>query len=38
VCVCVCVCVWENNPEMDLREIGYNNVDWIQMAQDKVQL
>jgi hypothetical protein len=26
---------WENNIEMDLREIGFGDVDWIHWAQDR---
>jgi hypothetical protein len=29
--------VCENNIKMDLREIGINGANWIQLAQDKVQ-
>jgi hypothetical protein len=28
---------WENNIKMDLREIGINTANWIQLAQDRVQ-
>jgi hypothetical protein len=28
---------WEDNIKMDLREIGVNGVNWIQLAQDRVQ-
>jgi hypothetical protein len=28
---------WEDNIKMDLREIGINEVNWIQLAQDMVQ-
>jgi hypothetical protein len=28
---------WENNIEMDLREIGWDDMDWIDMAQDRDQ-
>jgi hypothetical protein len=28
---------WEDNNEMDLREIGIDGVNWIQLAQDRVQ-
>jgi hypothetical protein len=28
---------WENNIKMDLREIGIDGVNWIPMAQDRVQ-
>jgi hypothetical protein len=28
---------WENNIKMDLREIGVDGVNWIQLAQDRVQ-
>jgi hypothetical protein len=28
---------WLDNIKMDLREIGWNGVDWIDMAQDKDQ-
>jgi hypothetical protein len=27
-----------DNIKMDLREIGWDSVDWIEMAQDRVQL
>jgi hypothetical protein len=27
---------WEYNIKMDLREIGTNRANWIQMAQDRV--
>jgi hypothetical protein len=26
---------WEDNIKMDLREIGFANVDWIHWAQDR---
>jgi hypothetical protein len=26
---------WEDNIKMDLREIGFGDMDWINMAQDK---
>jgi hypothetical protein len=29
-------CRWENNIKMDLREIGIDEVNWIQLAQDRV--
>jgi hypothetical protein len=29
---------WEDNIKMDLREIGIDGTNWIQMAQDKVQV
>jgi len=28
---------WEDNTEMDLREIGWIGVDWIHLAQDRDQ-
>jgi hypothetical protein len=28
---------WENNIKMDLREIGIDGANWIQLAQDRVQ-
>jgi hypothetical protein len=28
---------WEDNIKMDIREIGINGVNWIQLAQDRVQ-
>jgi hypothetical protein len=28
---------WENNINIDLREIGINGANWIQLAQDRVQ-
>jgi hypothetical protein len=28
---------WEDNIKMDLREIGINGENWIQLAQDRVQ-
>jgi hypothetical protein len=27
--------MWENNIKMDLREIGWCGVDWIDLAQDR---
>jgi hypothetical protein len=26
---------WEDNIQMDLREIGFRDVDWIYLAQDR---
>jgi hypothetical protein len=28
-------CTWEKNTKIDLREIGWEGVDWIQLAQDR---
>jgi hypothetical protein len=28
---------WEDNTKMDLREIGIEGANWIQLAQDRVQ-
>jgi hypothetical protein len=28
---------WEDNIKMDLREIGIDGVNWIQLSQDRVQ-
>jgi hypothetical protein len=28
---------WENNIRMDLRETGWEGVDWMQLAQDRDQ-
>jgi hypothetical protein len=28
-------CKWEDGIRMDLREIGWRSVDWIQLAQDR---
>jgi hypothetical protein len=28
---------WENNIKVDLRKIGIDGVNWIQLAQDRVQ-
>jgi hypothetical protein len=28
---------WEDNFKMELREIGIDGVNWIQLAQDRVQ-
>jgi hypothetical protein len=30
-------CRWEDNIKMDLRETGIDVVNWIQLAQDRVQ-
>jgi hypothetical protein len=30
-------CRWEHNIRMDLREIGWEGVDWIHLAQDRDQ-
>jgi hypothetical protein len=29
---------WVDNIKMDLREIGWNGMDWIELAQDRDQL
>jgi hypothetical protein len=29
--------MWEDNIKMDLREIGIDGANWIQLAQDRVQ-
>jgi hypothetical protein len=29
-------CRWEDNIKIDLREIGINGANWIQLAQDRV--
>jgi hypothetical protein len=26
---------WENNIKMDLQEVGWGGIDWIDMAQDR---
>jgi hypothetical protein len=31
------MCRWEGNINMDLKETGCEDVDWIQLIQDKVQ-
>jgi hypothetical protein len=30
-------CRWEDNNKMDLREIGWGGMDWIDLAQDRDQ-
>jgi hypothetical protein len=30
-------CRWEDNIKLDLREMGIDGANWIQMAQDRVQ-
>jgi hypothetical protein len=30
-------CRWEDNIKMDLRDIGIDGANWIQLAQDRVQ-
>jgi hypothetical protein len=30
-------CRWEDNIKMDLREIGINVANWVQLAHDRVQ-
>jgi hypothetical protein len=30
-------CRWVNNIKMDLRELGWDGVDWIELAQDRDQ-
>jgi hypothetical protein len=30
-------CRWEDNIKMDFREVGINGVNWIQLAQGRVQ-
>jgi hypothetical protein len=29
--------MWEDNIKMDLREIGWDGMDWIEMAQNRDQ-
>jgi hypothetical protein len=29
-------CKWEDNIKTDLQEVGYGDMDWIQLAQDRV--
>jgi hypothetical protein len=29
--------IWEDNIRMDVREIGWEGVDWIHLAQDRDQ-
>jgi hypothetical protein len=29
--------MWNNNTKMDLREIGWGGMDWINLAQDRGQ-
>jgi hypothetical protein len=29
--------MWEDNIKMDLREIGWGGIDWINLAQDRDQ-
>jgi hypothetical protein len=31
-------CRWEDNIKMDLQEVGCGDVDWIDLAQDRVRL
>jgi hypothetical protein len=31
------MCIWENNIKMDLREIGWEVVDWMHLVQDRDQ-
>jgi len=26
---------WEDNIKMDLQEVGYSGIDWIELAQDR---
>jgi hypothetical protein len=30
-------CRWADNINMDLREIGWDGIDWIELAQDRDQ-
>jgi hypothetical protein len=31
------MCRWEDNMRIDLREIGWEGVDWVHLAQDRDQ-
>jgi hypothetical protein len=31
------ICRWVDNIKMDLREIGWGGMDWIELAQDRDQ-
>jgi hypothetical protein len=33
----VCRCRWENNIKMNLKEIGWEDVHWVHLAQDRAQ-
>jgi hypothetical protein len=28
---------WEDSAEMDLKQVGWENVDWVNLAQDRNQ-
>jgi hypothetical protein len=30
-------CMWVDNFEMDLRDVGWGGIDWIDLAQDRYQ-
>jgi hypothetical protein len=30
-------CRWEDNVKMDLKEIGWDGIDWVDLAQDRDQ-
>jgi hypothetical protein len=32
---CITTCRWVDNIRMDLGEVGWSNVDWIGLAQDR---
>jgi hypothetical protein len=29
------ICIWKDNIKMDLREVGWGGMDWINLAQDR---
>jgi hypothetical protein len=31
-------CRWEDNIKMNVREMGYEEVNWIELARDKIRL
>jgi hypothetical protein len=37
ICIYINIIRWVDNIKMDLREIGWDGVDWMDMAQDRDQ-
>ena len=33
--MCLCVNRWEDNITMDIQEVGYGDMDWIELAQER---
>ena len=33
--IMIIIIIWEDNIKMDIRDVGWGGMDWIELAQDK---